>query len=212
MKKQYLLLQLLYLLLTLSSHGQHQEIIGEKYLSVFGGSSIWNLRYTESAFTSIFGRIINVTPVYGLSFDVCLDNDFSFGCTATYQRYSFFTPNQEFIDHEGLSYFKDYELNMDRAFLGLHGNYAYWREKNFQVYSGLGAGFLFMSRNTHLIPEVDGLPTFRALHVVPKITLIGCRAFLTSHIGGLIEFSAGAPYLVQAGLCFKLNKYNDFEN
>lgn len=202
MKTKYLLLAFISFCLHIICCSQDSTSL--QSISLFAGSSYWNIMYTENAESARFNREINVSPVVGFLYERGNEHLISFGCMGSVQRYSLFSPNQEFYENTGQISFRDYKLELDRYYIGFKASLTYLKKKHFQLYSALGGGFIFMRRNTKLIAEVEDLPRFRSFNVVPVLSLVGIRIISSSKIGLFMELAVGSPYLVKLGLSYKL--------
>lgn len=199
-------LLLLFISIYLTSACFSQENTTEHTVSVFAGSSFWNLFFTENAESARFNREINISPVLGCSYKIGRENVFDFGIMTTYQRYRMFSPDQEFYLNTGNIIFRDYELIYDRLYVGFHGSYTFLRKKHFQLFTGIGGGFQMMQRNTDNIAEIEDLPRFRRFNVVPQLTLLGFRYVTQYRLALVSELALGSPYLTQIGLQYRFSK------
>ncbi|NNE56051.1 MAG: outer membrane beta-barrel protein [Flavobacteriales bacterium] len=148
------------------------------------------------------------TPVITAAYDYGITENFSLGASFGWQKMGQNYNDYVWYDTDDqgntVEVTEDFEYRLSRTSIGARALFHYGKKENLDLYSGARAAYNLWSVTADS-SDPDFLNTNEQVSGVGvQLIAIGGRGYFNENVGAFFELAFGAPYLLAAGISYKM--------
>lgn len=184
--------------------------VGPNYIQLLGRTDKWlDLDSLKFGTINTYGK-----PTWQGAYDFALNDWFSLGVAATYNRVGVEFGGLDYHPNDSLSLMGDFDIRVSRTTIVLRPLFHYGHFEKIDMYSGLRIGASVWTGSIKGEGSVEAFeflkkdlktPRLRFSGVVPTaaLTLYGIRYYPIPNVGIGAELNVGSPYMASASVNFR---------